>query len=58
MQSLSKTLEASLESLKKQMEEVQLKRDAIDKMAEMAAKTGSTPEITFEDNTTTKKDDK
>ena len=58
MQSLSKTLEASLESLKKQMEEVQLKRDAIDKMAEMAAKTGSTLEITFEDNTSTKEDDK
>lgn len=58
MQSLSQSLEASLESLKKQMEEVQLKRDAIDKMAGLTAKTGGATEITVADNTTTNTDDK
>lgn len=59
MQSLLKTLEASLESLKKQMDEVVLKRDAIEKMAEISAKTGSvSAELKITDQTSNKEDDK
>lgn len=45
MQSLSSTLEASLESLRKQMQDVELKRDAIEKMVEEAAKNGSNIQV-------------